>query len=52
MPVLSQGKNEEEFEKRLGASLLADDACINIDKQNGRNSSLANAASYGNAEQG
>jgi hypothetical protein len=31
MPVLSQGKNEEEFEKRLGASLLASDACISID---------------------
>jgi hypothetical protein len=31
MPVLSQGKNEEEFEKRLGASLLASDACIAID---------------------
>ena len=31
MPVLSQGKNEEEFEKRLGASLLAGDVCISID---------------------
>jgi hypothetical protein len=31
MPVLSQGKNEEEFEKRLGASLLASDVCIAID---------------------
>jgi hypothetical protein len=31
MPVLSQGKSEEEFEKRLGASLLAGDACISID---------------------
>jgi hypothetical protein len=31
MPVLSQAKNEEEFEKRLGASLLASDACISID---------------------
>jgi hypothetical protein len=31
MPVLSQGKNEEEFEKRLGACLLASDACIAID---------------------
>ena len=31
MPVLSQGRNEEEFEKRLGASLLAGDACISID---------------------
>jgi hypothetical protein len=31
MPVLSQGKDEQEFEKRLGASLLAGDACISID---------------------
>jgi hypothetical protein len=31
MPVLSQGKSEEEFEKRLGASLLAGDVCIAID---------------------
>ncbi len=31
MPVLSQGRNEEEFEKRLGASLLAADICISID---------------------
>jgi hypothetical protein len=31
MPVLSQGKTEEEFEKRLGASLLAGDVCISID---------------------
>ena len=31
MPVLSQGKNEDEFEKRLGASLLASDICIAID---------------------
>jgi hypothetical protein len=31
MPVLSQGKDEEEFEKRLGASLLASDVCISID---------------------
>jgi hypothetical protein len=31
MPVLSQSKNEEEFEKRLGASLLASDVCIAID---------------------
>jgi hypothetical protein len=31
MPVISQGKTEEEFEKRLGASLLAGDACISID---------------------
>jgi hypothetical protein len=31
MPVLSQGKDEVEFEKRLGASLLAGNACISID---------------------
>jgi putative DNA primase/helicase len=31
MPVLSQGKDEAEFEKRLGASLLAGDAGISID---------------------
>jgi putative DNA primase/helicase len=31
MPVISQGKTEDEFEKRLGASLLAGDACISID---------------------
>jgi hypothetical protein len=31
MPVKSQGKNEEEFEKRLGGSLLAADLCISID---------------------
>jgi hypothetical protein len=31
MPVLSQGKDETEFEKRLGASLLAGDSCISID---------------------
>ena len=31
MPVLSQGRNEDEFEKRLGASLMAGDACISID---------------------
>lgn len=31
MPVQSQGKDEAEFEKRLGASLLAGDACISID---------------------
>jgi hypothetical protein len=31
MPVLSQGRSEEEFEKRLGASLLASDVCISID---------------------
>ena len=31
MPVLSQGRDEAEFEKRLGASLLAGDTCISID---------------------
>jgi hypothetical protein len=31
MPVKSQGRNEEEFEKRLGGSLLAADLCISID---------------------
>jgi hypothetical protein len=31
MPVLSQGKDEQEFEKRLGASLMAGDACISVD---------------------
>jgi hypothetical protein len=31
MPVLSQGGGEQEFEKRLGASLMAGDACISID---------------------
>jgi hypothetical protein len=31
VPIKSQGKNEEEFEKRLGASLLAGDICISID---------------------
>jgi hypothetical protein len=31
VPTKSQGKNEEEFEKRLGASLLAGDICISID---------------------
>jgi hypothetical protein len=31
MPVLTQGGREEEFEKRLGASLLAGDAGISID---------------------
>jgi hypothetical protein len=31
MPVISQGRTEEEFEKRLGASLLAGDVCISID---------------------
>jgi hypothetical protein len=31
MPVLSQGKSEEEFEKRLGAALLAGDVAISID---------------------
>ena len=31
MPVLSQGRSEEEFEKRLGAALLAGDIAISID---------------------
>jgi hypothetical protein len=31
VPVKSQGRNEEEFEKRLGANLLAGDVCISID---------------------
>jgi hypothetical protein len=31
MPVISQGRSEEEFEKRLGAALLAGDAVISID---------------------
>jgi hypothetical protein len=31
MPVISQGRTEEEFEKRLGATLLAGDVCISID---------------------
>src|SRR5262249_49171525 len=31
MPVISQGRTEEEFEKRLGAALLAGDAVISID---------------------
>jgi hypothetical protein len=31
MPVISQGRGEEEFEKRLGAALLAGDAVISID---------------------
>jgi hypothetical protein len=31
VPVTSQGKDENEFEKRLGASLLAGDICISID---------------------
>jgi hypothetical protein len=31
MPVISQGRTEDEFEKRLGASLLAGDICISID---------------------
>jgi hypothetical protein len=55
MPVLSQGKNEEEFEKRLGASLLASDACISIDNCEARivdiavvdNESLRYAATFG-----
>jgi hypothetical protein len=31
MPVISQGRNEEEFEKRLGAALLAGDVVVSID---------------------
>jgi hypothetical protein len=31
VPTKSQGGNEEEFEKRLGGSLLAGDICISID---------------------
>ena len=31
VPVKSQGRNEEEFEKRLGGNLLAGDVCISID---------------------
>jgi hypothetical protein len=31
MPVISQGKNEEELEKRLASALLAGDAGISID---------------------
>jgi hypothetical protein len=31
MPVISQGKTEEELEKRLGAALLAGDVTISID---------------------
>jgi hypothetical protein len=31
MPVISQGKDEVEFEKRMGAALLAGDATISID---------------------
>jgi putative DNA primase/helicase len=31
MPVIAQGRSEEEFEKRLGAALLAGDAVISID---------------------
>jgi hypothetical protein len=31
MPVISQGKNEEELEKRLGAALLAGDVAISLD---------------------
>jgi hypothetical protein len=30
-PVIAQGRNEEELEKRLGAALLAGDAVISID---------------------
>jgi hypothetical protein len=31
MPVVNQGRSEEELEKRLGAALLAGDAAISID---------------------
>jgi hypothetical protein len=31
MPVIAQGRSEEELEKRLGAALLAGDAAISID---------------------
>jgi hypothetical protein len=31
VPTKSQGRNEEEFEKRLGGNLLAGDVCISID---------------------
>jgi len=31
MPVIAQGKNEEELEKRLGAALLAGDTAVSID---------------------
>ena len=31
MPVMSAGKSEEEFEKRLGAALIAGDMAISID---------------------
>jgi hypothetical protein len=31
MPVIAQGRTEEEFEKRLGATLLAGDVCISVD---------------------
>jgi putative DNA primase/helicase len=31
MPVISQGRSEEELEKRLGAALLAGDAAISFD---------------------
>jgi hypothetical protein len=31
MPVIAQGKNEEELEKRLGAALLAGDIGISVD---------------------
>jgi hypothetical protein len=31
VPTKSQGKTEEEFEKRLGGNLLAGDVCISID---------------------
>ena len=31
MPVIAQGRTEEELEKRLGAALLAGDIAISID---------------------
>jgi putative DNA primase/helicase len=31
MPVIAQGRNEEELEKRLGAALLAGDTAISLD---------------------
>jgi hypothetical protein len=35
MPVISQGKTEEELEKRLGAALLAGDTAVSIDNCDG-----------------
>src|SRR5207245_182808 len=34
MPVIGQGRSEEELEKRLGAALLAGDVAISIDNCN------------------